>query len=63
MNNKEVYRCVLDSALRDCPHYDQSSNICVDGDKCCFREKIEIELPKKKEPKWFEKYYKYSRVI
>ena len=63
MSNIELYRCFLDSDLRDCPHFDMESNTCVDGEKCCFREKVEIELPKKKEPKWFEKYYKRSRVI
>lgn len=50
------------SDLRDCPHYSEKDKTCVDGDGCCFRDKVEI-MNRKKATKWYEKYYPNFRFI
>jgi len=52
------YLCTLDPELHECPHLHRGKLTCSKGCYCCFREKDE---PPKRQPKWFEKYYRNYR--
>ena len=54
------YHCTLDPDLHECPHLVLEKLACTKGRYCCFRQTTE-ELRPKREPKWFEKYYRNYR--
>lgn len=54
----EQYLCTLDADLHECPYLEREILTCVRGEYCCFRKKKEIHEPYKREPRWYEKYYK-----
>ena len=54
----DLYLCTLDADLHECPYLKRETLSCIRGEHCSFRQKKETREPYKREPRWYEKYYK-----